>query len=164
MIISIIVAASTNNAIGNKNKLLWKLPNDLKFFKNITWGNVVAMGRKTFESLGNKPLPGRFNIIITRQLGWNADGVSVAHSLNEAIQLAKLHQYKEIFIAGGGEIYKEAITKANQIYITRVHAKLDGDTFFPEIKINKWQIISDVEFAADAKHAFAYSFQLWKPK
>ncbi len=164
MFISLIVAASTNNAIGNNNQLLWKLPKDLKFFKNTTWGNAVAMGRKTFESLGNKPLPGRFNIIITRQKDWNAVGVTVVHSLNEAISLAKSHAYKELFVAGGGEIYKEAIAKAQKIYLTRVHAEIDGDTFFPEINANKWQMESDTEFPADAKHAYPFSFQLWKHK
>lgn len=83
MLISIIVAASANNAIGKNNQLLWKLPKDLKFFKNTTWGNAIVMGRKTFESLGNKPLPGRLNIVITRQQGWNANGVTVVHSLDD---------------------------------------------------------------------------------
>ncbi|HEX3024570.1 MAG TPA: dihydrofolate reductase [Chitinophagaceae bacterium] len=164
MLISIIVAASANNAIGKNNQLLWKLPKDLKFFKNTTWGNAIVMGRKTFESLGNKPLPGRLNIVITRQQGWNANGVTVVHSLDDAVFFAKSHNYKELFVAGGGEIYKEAMAKANQIYLTRVHTEIDGDTFFPEINANKWQIETDAEFPADAKHAYPFSFQLWKHK
>lgn len=164
MIISLIVAASTNHAIGKNNQLLWRLPNDLKFFKNTTWANPVAMGRKTFESLGGNPLPGRLNIVITRQLGWKAEGVTVVHSLNEAILLAQSHHYKELFVAGGGEIYKEAIKIANQIYLTRVHTEIDGDTFFSEVDAGKWQMLSDKEFRADTKHPYAYSFQLWKRK
>lgn len=164
MIISLIVAASTNQAIGKNNRLLWRLPNDLKFFKNTTWANPVAMGRKTFESLDGNPLSGRLNIVITRQMDWKADGVTVVHSLHDAIILAQSHHYKELFIAGGGEIYKEAMKCAHQIYLTRVHNEIEGDTFFPEIDGGKWQILSDKEFAADAKHAYAYSFQLWKRK
>ncbi len=164
MIISLIVAASTNHAIGKDNQLLWRLPNDLKFFKNTTWANPVAMGRKTFESLGGKPLPGRLNLVITRQTNWKAEGVTVVHSLNDAISLAQSHQYKELFVAGGGEIYTEAMKCAQQIYLTRVHNEIDGDTFFPEVDAAKWQILTDKEFAADSKHAYAYSFQLWKRK
>jgi len=165
MIVSLIVAASTNHAIGKDNKLLWRLPNDLKFFKNTTWGNPVAMGRKTFESLGGKPLPGRLNIVITHQSDWNGNNqVVIVHSLTEAIALAKSHHYKELFIAGGGEIYKEAIQFAQQIYLTRVHTEIEGDTFFPELDSANWQIVSDKEYAADAKHDFAYCFQLWKRK
>ena len=164
MIISLIVAASTNNAIGSNNQLLWKLPKDLTFFKNTTWGNAIVMGRKTFESLGNKPLKGRLNIVITRQERWGAEGVMVVHSFEAAVVLAKSHQYKELFVAGGGEIYKEAILRADQIYLTRVHVEIVGDTFFPEIDSNKWQIATDVEFSTDAKHAYPFSFQLWKHK
>ena len=164
MIISLIVAAATNNAIGNNNQLLWKLPNDLKFFKNATWANAIVMGRKTFESLGNKPLPGRLNIVITRQQDWKAEGVSVVHSFDDAVIFAQSHQYKELFVAGGGELYKETITKADKIYLTRVHTEISGDTFFPEIDSNKWQMHTDLEFAADDRHAYAYSFQLWKHK
>ena len=163
MKVSLIVAASENNAIGKNNQLLWHLPNDLKFFKNTTWGMPVIMGRKTFEAV-NKPLPGRFNIVITRQQGWNADGVIVAKDINDALQKASETNCKEIFIIGGGEIYKQSMEMADKIYLTRVHANIDGDTFFPAIDENKWQLISNQEFAADEKHAFAYSFQVWTKK
>ena len=105
MIISLVVAASENNVIGKNNQLLWHLPKDMKFFKNVTWGMPVVMGRKTFESMGSKPLGGRKNIIITRQSGWNAEGVSVVNSLDNAIGLADQLNYKELFVIGGGEIY-----------------------------------------------------------
>jgi dihydrofolate reductase len=164
MTISLIVAASTNNAIGKNNQLLWHLPNDLKFFKNTTWGMPVIMGRKTFESV-NKPLPGRFNIIITRQADWNAAGVIVAKNLNEALQKAAETNCKECFIIGGGEIYKESFTMADKIYLTRVHTEIaDADTYFPAIDEKDWEKISNEDFEADASHAYAYSFQIWKRK
>ena len=158
--ISLIVAASSNNAIGKNNQLLWHLPNDLKFFKNSTWGMPVIMGRKTFESV-NKPLPGRFNYVITSQTDWKAEGVTVAKDINDALQKAKETNCKEIFIIGGGEIFKQSMELANKIYMTRVHADIEGDVFFPEIDGSKWKLISNTDLPADEKHAFAYSFQVW---
>lgn len=158
--ISLIVAAAENNAIGKNNRLLWHLPNDLKFFKNTTWGMPVIMGRKTFESV-NKPLPGRFNIVITRQAGWKADGVITATDLQDALKKAAETNCKEFFVAGGGEIYKDAFSQAGKIYLTRVHETIDGDTFFPAIDGSKWQLISSQDFEADEKHKYAYSFQTW---
>jgi dihydrofolate reductase len=164
MIISLIVAASTNNAIGKDNKLLWHLPNDMKFFKNTTWGMPVVMGRKTFEALAGEPLPGRFNYVITRNKDWHPqrEKVQVASNLPAAIELAKETDCKEAFVIGGGEIYKEAMTIADRIYMTRVHAVLEGDTFFPVIDPKDWQQVSELAFPADEKHAYAYSFQLWQ--
>ena len=150
MILSIVVAASDNNMIGKNNQLLWHLPNDLKFFKNTTWASPVVMGRKTFESLGNK--------------AFIADGVTVVHSLDEATQLAQQLSYKELFVLGGGQIYQEAIAKADKIYITRVHAILEGDTQFPFNDEMKWQLAFHESHVKDAKHAFDYDFQLWKRK
>lgn len=165
MILSIVVAASTNNAIGKDNQLLWHLPNDLKFFKNVTWAMPVAMGRKSFDSLGGKPLNGRLNIVITRQKDFAAEGIAAVNNLNDAIFLAQQHDYKELMILGGGEIYKQSMDKADNIYITRVHAIFeDADTFFPEIDQNKFQLISNQDFFTDEKHAYDYSFQLWKRK
>ena len=161
--VSLIVAAAENNTIGKNNQLLWHLPNDLKFFKNTTWGMPIIMGRKTFEAV-NKPLPGRFNIVITRQTDWHADGVIVAADLQDALKKAAETNCKEIFIIGGGEIYKQAIEMAGKIYLTRVHATIEGDTFFPVIDEDKWQLDSRQEFSADEKHAFAYSFQVWNKK
>jgi dihydrofolate reductase len=160
MTISLIVAAAENNAIGKNNQLLWHLPNDLKFFKNTTWGMPVIMGRKTFEAV-NKPLPGRFNIVITRQADWKADGVITAIDLQDALNKAAATNCNEIFVIGGGEIYKQSMEMADKIYMTRVHAALEGDTFFPAIDETQWKIDSLQEFPADEKHAFAYSFQAW---
>ncbi|MGB4843529.1 MAG: dihydrofolate reductase [Ferruginibacter sp.] len=161
--ISLIVAAAENNAIGKNNQLLWHLPNDLKFFKNTTWGMPVIMGRKTFESV-NKPLPGRFNIVITRQADWKADGVIVATDLQDALKKASATNCKEFFIIGGGEIYKQAYEIAGKIYLTRVHTAIDGDTFFPAVDETKWQLTSSQDFETDEKHKYAYSFQTWIKK
>ena len=164
MIISLIVAAAENNAIGKKNQLLWHLPRDLKFFKNITWAMPVVMGRKTFESMGGKPLPGRTNIIITRQPGWKADGVFVVNSLDAAEAVAVKMDFKELFVIGGGEIYIIAFDRASKIYMTRVHTEIDGDTFFPVIDNNDWKLITNTDNPADEKHAYPYSFQVWEKR
>jgi dihydrofolate reductase len=161
--LAMVVAASTNNAIGKDNQLLWHLPNDLKFFKNTTWGFPVIMGRKTFEAV-NKPLPGRINIVITRKDDWKAEGVINAIDLEDAIVKAHETNAKQIFIIGGGEIYKQSMSVADTIYITRVHAVLDGDTFFPVIDEQDWELVSNENFPVDEKHAYAYSFQVWKKK
>ncbi len=157
----LVVAAAENNSIGKDNKLLWHLPNDLKFFKNTTWGMPVIMGRKTFEAV-NKPLPGRFNIVITRQADWKAEGTISATDLKDALLKAKETNCNEIFIIGGGEIYKQGMDMADKIYLTRVHATLEGDTFFPVIDETVWQLTALQDFAADEKHAYPYSFQTWE--
>jgi dihydrofolate reductase len=164
MIISLVVAASENNVIGKNNRLLWHLPKDMKFFKNVTWAMPIVMGRKTFESMGGKPLPGRKNIVITRQPGWNAEGVSVVNGVDAAAALAEELNYKEIFIIGGGEIYLIAFDRANKIYMTRVHAELEGDTYFPVIEKNDWTLVNNVDNPGDEKHAYAFSFQVWERK
>ena len=162
MILSIIVAASTNNAIGLNNQLLWHLPNDMKFFKNTTWAMPIIMGRKTFESLSCKPLLGRLNIIVTRQTDWKAEKCQIVHSLSEAISLSKSLGYKEAFIIGGGEIYKESFALVHKIYMTRVDVALDGDSFFPVIDPTVWHLHSTESFMPDNKHAYEYHFQLWE--
>ncbi|MGN6491449.1 MAG: dihydrofolate reductase [Agriterribacter sp.] len=166
MIISLIVAAAENNAIGKDNQLLWHLPNDLKFFKNTTWGMPVIMGRKTYLSMAGEPLPGRYNIVVSRQQvsGIERENVWVVNSVEEAIQKAKSTDCKEVFVAGGGQIYDACLPLADKIYITRVHAVLDGDAFFPAFDENKWEKVYQLDFAADDKHAYAYSFQTWIKK
>lgn len=161
--ISLIVAASTNNAIGKNGQLLWHLPKDLKFFKNTTWGMPVVMGRKTFEAV-SKPLPGRINIVITTQAGWGADDVLVTKDINDALQKAAETNCKEIFIIGGGDIYKQTMDMADRIYMTRVHAELEGDTYFPEIDRNKWELKNNIDFTPDEKHAYPFSIQTWEKK
>jgi dihydrofolate reductase len=161
MIISLVVAASENNVIGKDNKLLWHLPNDMRFFKNTTWAMPVIMGRKTFDSLG-KPLTGRTNIVITRQKNWKADGVKVVKSLDQGIIVAAETDAREAFVIGGGEIFNQSIQRAQKIFLTRVHTVIEGDTFFPEVNEKHWKLMSNLDFEADEKHAFAYSFQIWE--
>lgn len=162
MIVSIVVAASENNAIGLNNQLLWHLPNDLKFFKQTTWAMPVIMGRKTFESLSGKPLNGRLNIVVSRQKDWNAAGVIKAASLEEALAIAAQQDYKESYIIGGGEIYASALPFAHKVYLTRVATHLEGDTFFPSLDPANWQLTMDIPKPMDAKHAYAYRFQCWE--
>ena len=121
----------------------------------------VIMGRKTYESV-NKPLPGRFNIVVTRQAEWKADGVITATDIDTAIQKAEETNCKEVFVIGGGEIFKQVMDRADKIYITRVHADIEGDVFFPEIDKSKWQLVSNEDLNADAKHLYPYSFQQWE--
>lgn len=173
MIISLIAAASTNNVIGRDNRLLWHLPNDMKFFKNTTWGMPVIMGRKTFDALAGDPLPGRFNFVITRNKEWappktgNAGGrqsVTIAGDLAQALRLAGETDCKEAFVIGGGQIYAAAMPMADKIYLTRVHTIVEGDTWFPIIDDRHWRVTSNMDFPIDEKHAFAYSFQVWERK
>lgn len=161
--IILVVAAAKNNAIGKDNQLLWHLPNDLRFFKNTTWGSVVIMGRKTFESV-NKPLPGRLNIVVTTNASWSAENVLVAASLGDAITQAQQAGYKTIFIIGGGEIYRQSMSIADQIILTRVDTSPEADTFFPEMAPEDWRLEKKDDHSKDEKHAFDYSFQVWARK
>ena len=163
MLISLIVAAASNNAIGRNNELLWHLPIDLKFFKNTTWALPVIMGRKTFESVGSKPLTGRTNIIISRQVDLISayDNVWFAKSLDDALELAKKLETKEIMIAGGAQIYEQAMPIANRIYLTRVHVNLEADAFFPAFSADEWNLTRSNDFEADEKHAYSFSIQQW---
>ena len=166
MIISLIVAASTNNVIGKDNKLLWHLPNDMKFFRNTTWGMPVIMGRKTYDALAGEPLPGRFNFVITRSREWDPhnEKVKVVDNLAAAVAAAGETDAKEVFVIGGGEIYLQSMSIADKIYMTRVHTIVEGDTYFPVIDEGQWQLTSNLDFPADEKHAYAYSFQVWERK
>ena len=154
MYITIVVAISSNYAIGKNNQLLWHLPNDLKHFKDITAGGTVIMGRKTYDSVG-RPLPKRRNIIITRQTIEIA-GCEVVNSLDAAIALCE--DEAEIFIVGGAEIYRQAMHICNRIYLTIVHHSFDADTFFPEIDYKDWKETTREDHETDEKHAFNYSF------
>jgi len=163
MIISLIVAAGTNNAIGRDNQLLWHLPQDLKFFKNTTWAMPVIMGRKTFESVGCKPLPGRLNIILSRQPSAEpiSDLLVFATDSDQAIKFATEFGAKEVFVAGGAEIYRQFLPVANKIYMTRVHANFEADTFFPDIDSGEWTLKQNRDFPSDEKHAYSFSIQEW---
>lgn len=123
----------------------------------------VVMGRKTFEAV-NKPLPGRINIVITKQAGWNVTEVIVTKDISEALQKAAETNCREIFIIGGGEIYKQTTGITDRIYMTRIHADLDGDTFFPEINRDIWVLKENVDFTPDEKHVYPFSIQTWERK
>jgi dihydrofolate reductase len=153
--LSMIVAVSENGVIGKNNDLLWHLPDDLKHFKRTTRGHHVIMGRKTFESQGSRPLPKRTNIIITRSPHYHAEGCIVVHSLEEA--LAQVKDDEEPFIIGGEKIYRMAFPRVNRIYLTRVHATLEGDTYFPEPDMNEWREVDRYYHEKDEKHAHPFS-------
>ena len=154
-LITIIVAAAENNIIGNDNKLIWHLSDDLKRFKELTKGHHVIMGRKTFESMP-KALPNRTNVIITRKKDYFAENAIVTNSLDEAIKLTS--DDPQPFIIGGGEIYKIALNISDRIELTRVHHNFDGDTYFPEIDNKIWTEINRTEKKKDDKHKYDYTF------
>ena len=163
MKISLVVAAATNYAIGKEGSMPWHLPADLRHFKNVTWGLPVIMGRKTFESLG-KPLPGRTNIVITRQLAstFAAPGVQIAKDPLQALELAAACRVKEVMIIGGGEIYRAFWEQAHRIYFTQVEVSPVADTFFPTIDPAQWKLIQQLDREADVKNAYNLSFQIWE--
>lgn len=156
-----VVAAANNNVIGKDNQLVWTLPNDMKFFKNVTWGMPVLMGRKTYEALG-QPLKGRTNIVLTRNGSWKQEGVITVSSLEEAKAIVSGMDVKELMVIGGGEIYKMLLPQTDRIYITRVDAAPEGDAWFPEIDPSVFELKSRDDHPADSKHQYAYSFQVWE--
>jgi dihydrofolate reductase len=159
--LSIIVAASENNVIGVNNHLPWHLPVDMKYFKDTTMGKPIVMGRKSFEELG-RVLPGRPNIMITRQPEYAAEGLYVVPSLEAGIEKAKTFGTEEIFITGGGEIFKIALPIIDRLYLTRVHAEVSGDTYFPEFDPTGWKLVKNDRHEKDEKHAYALTFQVWE--
>lgn len=164
MTISFIAAASENNVIGNKGQLPWSLPDDLKFFKNTTWGFPIIMGRKTYDSFA-KILKGRTNVVITRQADFTPSDAIVTKTIDEAIHQASTLQTKEIFIIGGGEIFTQALPLANRIYITRVHQSFEGDALFPDFSTDSsWEKVAEHYHEADAKHAVPFTFETWERK
>ena len=157
MLLSIIVAVSENGVIGLDNQLIWRLPDDLKRFKKLTLGHPMIMGRKTFESIG-KPLPGRQSIIITRDKDFSFEGTIVTHSLQEAIEEAEKIETAEAFIIGGGEIYRQVQANCDKIYITEVHTRVEGDTFFQIENPGLWHETERAHHEADEKHLFSFDF------
>ena len=157
MTVSLIVAADENNVIGGENKLLWKLPDELKRFRELTKGHPIIMGRKTYESIG-RPLPDRSNIVVSKSLAEVPEGYELVHSLEEALQLFD-ETNEEVFIIGGGEIYKQALelNLADKIYFTRVHGTFDGDVSFPEIDKRDWRSVHHEEHAKDSLHPFSFT-------
>ncbi len=161
MTISIIAAMGNDQVIGINNQLPWKLPADMKFFRSKTMGKPVLMGRKTYESIG-KPLPGRTNIIITRDSGFHAEGCIVTHSIEEALQKADTKE--EAMIIGGASLYKQVLPLAQRFYLTRVHADFKGDSYFPEFDLQEWTTIERTDHKADEQNAYDYSFLVMDKK
>lgn len=163
MILSIIVAVAENNAIGRHNQLPWHLPEDLKFFKKTTMGKPVLMGRKTFESLG-KPLPGRLNIVLSRQADLQLpEGVLLYNNLEEGTKRLEDEGTEEAFVIGGGKVFEEAMPLIDRMYITRVHADIpDADAFFPDIDHSHWKMVWEEAHPKDEKHQYAYTFQQYE--
>ena len=165
MKLSLIVAAARKNVIGRNNELPWHLPQDLKYFKSMTLGKPVIMGRKTFESIG-KPLPGRTNIVITRQNDWSCAGVFVAKSVEEALTIGKRfhneqhHLAEEIMVIGGAEIYRYTLPFANRVYLTRINIAVEGDAYFPELPNTEWKLTS--ETYGDAEASISHSFLVFE--
>ena len=160
--VTFIVAAAENKAIGKGNQMPWHLPNDFKYFKAKTMDHSIIMGRKTFESIG-KPLPGRRNIIISRQPTLNIEDVDVANSLQDVINYCR--DEREIFIIGGAEIFNQAMPMADEILLTRVHTNIEGaDAFFPELPESDWELISQEKHNKDDKHQYDYTFEVYKRK
>ena len=155
MKISIIVAMAANRVIGHDNRLPWHLPADLKHFKATTMGRPIIMGRKTWESIG-RPLPGRTNVVVTRDRQYNAEGCVVVHSIDEA--LAACRDHDEVMVIGGADFYRQVLPQASTIYMTRIHQDFEGDTLFPELDEANWREVEREDFSADADNPHDSSF------
>ena len=168
MRLSLIAAKSDNDVIGRDNGIPWHLPADLKHFKALTTDHTILIGRKTFESIG-RPLPHRHSVVITRQPDFRCNGVTVIHSAVEAFERAKAGQLAspggtaadDIFVAGGAEIYRLALPYADRIYLTRVHAVVDGDVSFPEFSVDDWHLESTERHTADDSNEFDFTCEVW---
>jgi dihydrofolate reductase len=165
MRISLIAAVAANRVIGRNNGLPWNLPADLRLFQTLTMGHTLVMGRRTWESFAT-PLPGRRIIVITRRPDWlpvlpeEAEGIEVAHSLDEALARAREAGDPEVFVAGGTDVFREALPRADRIYLTRVEAEVPGDTYFPAFDIADWKIVEEDHHEADVDHSFPFTFQI----
>ena len=159
--ITVIAAVAENNALGKENQLLWHLPDDFKRFKTLTSGHYIIMGRKTFESFP-KPLPNRTHVIISRQANYQPEGCIVVNSLEQAIEACP--KTEEVFIIGGGEIYRQSIAVADKLDLTKVHATFEADTHFPEIDLSQWQLVFEEYHPKDERHDFDFTFQTYSRK
>lgn len=158
-VLSLIVAMDENNLIGRANDLPWRLPADLAYFKSTTMGKPIIMGRNTHESIGN-PLPGRNNIVITRQTDYQAPGCTVVAGLKQARIAAGA--VDEVLVIGGAQVYRQALPEAERLYVTRVHARLEGDAWFPDVDWTQWRKLSSERHDSDERNAFPYSFERWE--
>ena len=162
MLLSIIAAVSENNIIGRGGQLPWRLSSDLRRFKQLTLGHAIIMGKKTWESIG-RPLPGRTSIVISRQADWRPADALVARNIEEALLAAsRVHPGQEAFVIGGAAIYGLALSRADRLYLTRVHALVEGDVEFPHVDWEAWQLTEASYHQADEPNDFAFTFQVWQ--
>jgi len=166
MKLALIAAYAQNNVVGIDNKLPWHLPEDLKYFKRVTTGKAIIMGRKTYESIG-RPLPNRTNIVITRNAEFTAPGIEVVNSLDAAIELAEsineINGTEEVMVIGGAQIYSEALPKADRLYLTHVHAEVKGDAYFPAVNFTTWKEVGREDYKASETNPYDYSFAVYDP-
>lgn len=163
MIISQIIAASLNNVIGKNNALPWKMPTDMAYFKNTTWGHHIVTGRKNYEAEG-KALPGRVNIVLTRSLDYKIPDGIVVQRFDDAVAIAAQVDEEELFVVGGAEIYRLAMPYTDRIYLTRIHSEIDGDTFYPEPDWAEWNEISKESHLKDEQNPYDFDFIVFERK
>lgn len=161
MRLSAITAIAQNNIIGKNNTLPWHLPADMRFFKKTTMGHAVIMGRKTYESF-KRALPGRTNIVITRQKDYELSDAIVVHNLQEAIEKARKIEKEETFILGGAQIYEQSLPLLDRLYLTRIYEDFEGDTSFPDFHQEEWEITGIEPHEPDEKNKYHYAFQIWE--
>lgn len=155
--LSMIVAMDDNRLIGQDNQLPWRLPADLQYFKRVTMGHMVVMGRKTFESIG-RALPGRRNLVLTRNEAYQATGCTVIHTLEEIDSSPE----EEVFIIGGAEIFREMLPQARRLYITKIHAAFEGDAYFPEVDESQWRLLSSESGVVDEENLYPYEYLVFE--
>jgi len=160
-VITLIVAVADNGVIGRDNTLPWHLPDDLKRFKALTMGKPMIMGRKTFESIG-KPLPGRLNIVVTRDTNYRRDGVVVVHGVEAAIAAAA--DAPEVMVIGGADLFRLFLPRAGRIHLTRVHGNIEGNVTWPALDLGQWELIGQERHDADERHAYAMTFEVWEKR
>ena len=164
MFISLIAAISQNNVIGKNNDLPWHLPDDMKYFMQTTKGHHVIMGRKNYDSIPEKfrPLPNRINIVVTRQQGLQAPNCIIVNAIEKGLELARQHGETEAFIIGGSEIYHQGFALANRLYLTEIHATIEGDTYFPEFNKKQWKEVSRKHHSTDERHKYSFDFVVYE--
>ena len=159
--ITLIVAVADNGVIGRENALPWHLPEDLKRFKRLTMGKPMIMGRKTFESIG-KPLPGRRNIVVTRDPNYHREGVDVVHGTGEALAITA--GTPELMVIGGAELFRLFLPLAGRVHLTRVHGNIEGDVVWPALDNRQWEVIERERYESDDRHAYAMTFEVWEKR
>jgi dihydrofolate reductase len=159
--ITLIVAVADSGVIGRDNTLPWHLPEDLKRFKRLTMGKPIVMGRRTFESIG-KPLPGRQNIVVTRDPNYRREGVTIVHDAEAALRAAG--QVAEVMIIGGAELFRALLPRAGRIHLTRVHGNIEGDVMWPALDPREWSVVERESHAADDRHAWPMTFEVWEKR